>query len=140
MMSEVFPMKCRRIFHQIAASMGIPSAMNMVGRYLDEGQGCDKDCAKAVEWYRRAASKGHAIAAYNLAQVLFEGGGVPVDRVEALRWYQVAAHGGFRDAMSVLGRAYWEGWEGEENPAQAHGPDSADSGRRNPRGSMWPPV
>lgn len=51
-----------------AAEQGDPPAMDAIGGiYASGSAGVKKSCAKAIEWFERAASSGYGLAANNLA-------------------------------------------------------------------------
>jgi hypothetical protein len=57
---------------------GVPKAMFMLGRLLDEGKGvAAPDSAAAANWFRRAADAGVGVAAVNLATMYAVGRGRP---------------------------------------------------------------
>ena len=97
-----------------AADKGHAAAMNMMGRYYDEGWGgLKKDEAAALEWYRKAADKGYATALYNIAVYYKNGlGGLKADEAAALKWFRKAADKGYAAAMNRIGRYYHEGLGG----------------------------
>ena len=64
----------------------------------------ERDTAKAVEWYMRAADLGDVDAQYRMGWCLEHGVGVERDRVETIEWYTAATDHGDEDATGrVLG-------------------------------------
>jgi hypothetical protein len=64
--------------------------MNLLGRYLEEGQFCPKDLDAAVEWYRRSAEGGDFRGQFSYAAVLADRGQIEA----ALEWLRKALAGG----------------------------------------------
>jgi hypothetical protein len=93
-----------------AAAQGLPEAMNMVGRCLENGWGGPADLPGAAAWYRRAAAAGLDWGQYNYANLLFDGRGVAQDQAAACAWYAKAAAQGHARAMNLLARCREEGW------------------------------
>ncbi len=82
-----------------AAAGGDAKAQFVVAsRYLD-GEGMERDAAKAAYWYQQAATQGLAPAQYRVATLYEHGKGVPKDVATALIWYERAAAGGNVKAM-----------------------------------------
>jgi hypothetical protein len=93
-----------------AAAQGLPEAINMAGRCLENGWGGAIDLPGAAAWYRRAGDAGLDWGQYNHANLLFDGRGISHDQAEACAWYARAASQGHARAMNLLARAYEEGW------------------------------
>lgn len=72
----------------------------------DNGKGIEQDLAKAVSWYRRAATQGHLRAQHNLGISYENGDGVEKDILEALKWYQQAAAQGDASSQYNIGLLY----------------------------------
>jgi TPR repeat protein len=71
-------------------------ATSNLAEYCEEGDGVDKDEAKAVELYVKAAGLGHSLSAQRLGAYYEHGKcGVAVDKKEALKWYRVAVELGY---------------------------------------------
>jgi len=77
------------------------------GRCYLEGWGVEKDEAKAVELYAKAASQGDFAAAQcNLGVCYHYGQGVEKDEEKAMEWYVKAAAQGLDHAQCNLGAFY----------------------------------
>lgn len=85
------------------ATSGDASAQNELGAYYQEGAKVQKDEAKALSLYQRAADAGHPIAQYNLAFMYDMGLSVAKDRTVANTWYRKSAEAGYPPAMLNLG-------------------------------------
>jgi TPR repeat protein/serine/threonine protein kinase len=83
------------------------------------GSGVDKDMAKAVELYQKAADLGHANAMRKLGYCYYNGSGVEKDVEKAVELYQKAADLGNADAMYNLGLCYFYGSGVEQNVEKA---------------------
>ncbi len=81
-----------------------------LGHIYETGLRVEEDCAKAVQWYGRAAEQGNAEAQYRLGHI-YEHGGAGVDRdlTAARKWYRKAAGHGHGQAMYNLGYMYEHG-------------------------------
>ena len=76
-----------------AAEQGHAKSMNLLGRYLEDGQYCPKDLEAAVEWYRRSAEAGDFRGQFSYAAVLAHRGQIDA----ALEWLRKAlAHGNLK--------------------------------------------
>jgi hypothetical protein len=79
---------------------------NHFGLCLEFGKGIDRDLARAVQYYQRAANSGHAEAQYHFGFCLECGLGVGIDLSEALRYYKLSADqghiGGLRNYARFL--------------------------------------
>ena len=63
------------------------NAQFKLGHAYSIGQGVSKDYAKALKWYRAAASQGHARAQFNLGAAYANGSGVKADKETAMDWF-----------------------------------------------------
>ncbi len=68
-----------------------------------------KDYAKAVEWFQKAADQGNADAQDWLGVCYYNGRGVQQDYKQAVEWYQKAANQGDAAAQNRLGVCYENG-------------------------------
>ena len=94
-----------------AAGRGLPKdddveGMYDAGRIFAEGIGTERDDARAVHWFRKAAEKDHAEAWHSLGRMYERGEGVPQNGAEAMKCYRKAAEQGYAEAWHSLGRMY----------------------------------
>ena len=91
-----------------AADKGHTAAMNMIGRYYEEGWGgLKQDKAAALEWFRKAADAGNEGSMNEIAEYYEQGkGGLKKDEAAALEWYRKAADVGDADAMVRISKYY----------------------------------
>lgn len=75
--------------------------MNLLGRYLEEGQYCPRDLDAAVAWYRRSAEAGDFRGQFSYAAVLADRGQVDA----ALEWLRKALAGGNLKFLRVAHKA-----------------------------------
>lgn len=68
----------------------------------DTGTFVQRDAAKAVMLYRRAAQSGHEGSQYNLGIAYLEGTGVPISYAEGYAWLLVARQSGSKEAQAAL--------------------------------------
>lgn len=73
------------------------------------GDGVQKDEARAVTWWRKAAAQGYALAQYNLGLMYYGGQGVPHDYARTVAWWRRAAAQGLAEAQYNLGVMYEDG-------------------------------
>ena len=92
-----------------AAHLRQPMAMDMAGRFHEQGWGTDVDLGKAAHWYRLAAQRELTEAHYNLANLLATGRGVARDDAQAHALYEKAAQRGYVKAYAKLGRHFEDG-------------------------------
>ncbi len=85
-------------WYRAAAAQGHAKALNMVGRFTEEGWATPRDPAAARDLYRRAAEGGDFRGACNHAQALREAG----RRAEAARWFAHAAATGTPGFLRAL--------------------------------------
>lgn len=91
-------------FYQPPARRGYAAAQYALGKLLWQGKnGVAKDAAKAVQWFRKAASQDHLDAMTYIGFAYAEGRGVEKDGAAAVRWYRRAAERGSAYAMWRLG-------------------------------------
>lgn len=64
--------------------------LSTAGLFYHDGNGFEKDEAKAVEWYRRAAEQGYVEGQLKLGECYHFGEGVEKDVAKAVEWYQKA--------------------------------------------------
>ena len=68
----------------------------------EEGEGIEKDEAKAVSFYQEAAKQGNAEAVYNLGRVAENGIDMDGDIAQALQLYELAGKLGYSPAFEAL--------------------------------------
>lgn len=101
------------------ADQGDRVAQFLLGSLHDSGLLEERDAARAVYWYRKAALQGHVLASYNLGVACSRGDGVAKDMAAALEWWKRAAERGNRDAQFNLGVAFITGKGIARNPSEA---------------------
>lgn len=94
---------------RIAARQRHPMAINMIGRCLENGWGCDINLVDAAAHYRQAADLGLDWGLYNYGQLLTRGRGVEQDLDAAFALFSQAAEKGHAKSMNLLGRFHHEG-------------------------------
>ena len=104
---------------QKRADAGDPMAIYRLGCSYFFGQyGLEKDVAKAVELYERAAELGVKEAHFNLGNLYYEGTDVPKDTARAIRHLEAAAMSGHVGARHNLGLE--KGMAGDDDLALQH--------------------
>lgn len=116
--------KYREAFDHYEKSASLPqkftAAMEALGRMLVQGKGVQKDAAKAVAWFRRAANLGDPPAQASLGLMYEYGLGVEnKNAAEAMRWQKKATQGGNAESFGVLGHYLIDGIGGERNCKEA---------------------
>ena len=94
-------------------------AQYALGVMYATGSGREKDPAKAVEWFSKAAANGHLKAMYNLGIAYWTGQGTLEDRAEATHWWRMAAERGDVVSQYNLGVAYYNGLGVEQDLVEA---------------------
>lgn len=79
----------------------------------------EKDYAKAMEWYLKAAEKGNSRAMNNIGFAYSRGAGVTKNETKALEWYLKAAAKGNEVSMENVGINYYYGQGTDVNYAKA---------------------
>lgn len=87
------------------AKNGDANAQTELGLFYVE----NKNYAKAIYWFKKAANHGYAQAEDGLAVAYYKGLGVPQNYTKAAYWYGKAAQQGDIAAEYTLGLAYHEG-------------------------------
>ena len=87
---------------ETAFKNGQIQAAIMLARCYSFGFGVERDWAKTLEWYRKAAELGHPSAQFILAQEYMNGHGLPKNLEIARSWAQKAADQGLKDATQLL--------------------------------------
>ncbi|MBQ1845820.1 MAG: sel1 repeat family protein [Desulfovibrio sp.] len=111
-----------RAWFEKAAALGSGQAMNNLGFYFQEGLGgLERDEAKALELYRKAADAGDREAQYFVALQLLEGTRLPRDATRALALLEASAADGEGkpEAAYRLGQCYEQGEGAPKDPVRA---------------------
>lgn len=104
-------------YFKSAADESAQAAFNL-GQCYFGAQGTEQDCAKALEWWTKAAAKGHGRAASTAAMALLSGEGVAADAREARRLAERAAELNDPSGLIVLGEMQFQA--GELNAAKSN--------------------
>lgn len=91
------------------AEQGDPVAQTKLGVMYIIGRGVERDCAKGIALYQKAARKGHLQAINNLGVEYHRGRCLARDDREAVRYYTMAAEAGHVGAQNNLGALYKKG-------------------------------
>lgn len=86
-----------------------------------QGEGVEKDAAKALALFTAAADAGNTEAQLTLGYLYMKGDGVTADAAKALALFTSAAQGGSRDAQYNVGLAYMRGQGVSQDLTQAYG-------------------
>jgi len=93
-----------------AAPRSAQAAFNL-GQCYFGAQGTAQDCAKALEWWEKAAAQGHGRAASTAAMAYLSGEGVPPDPGKARRLAERAAELNNPSGLVVLGEMQFQAGE-----------------------------
>lgn len=93
---------------QKLADGGDPAAENELGIRYRLGTDVDKDPAKAVTWFLKAAKQGYAKAYFNLGAAYYNGDGVSVNDQDACVWFALAADAGDQRGQQAIARTRQE--------------------------------
>lgn len=104
-------------YFKAAAPASAQAAFNL-GQCYYGAQGTEQDCAKALEWWQKAAEMGHGRAAATAAMAHLAGEGVPRDVVRARRLAERAAQLNNPGGLVVLGEMQFQA--GELDAARAN--------------------
>ncbi len=105
-------------FKKIDPAKAIPACEEAVAKephsarlvyQLGRAYDANKDYAKALEFFRKAADANFALAEVNLGALYFNGQGVARDYKEAAKWNRLAADQGLAPAEANLGLMYVHG-------------------------------
>ncbi len=91
---------------EAAVADGNAAAMTELAALYQRGEGVEKDPARAIALYRRAAELGEAEAQFNLGNIFLLGEGVEVDEAWALTYYRQAASQGHELALRNMNQLY----------------------------------
>jgi len=89
---------------QKLAETGDPAAQNELGVRYRLGTDVEKDPAKAVTWYLKAARQGYAKAYFNLGAAYYNGDGVPVNTDNSCAYFILASDAGDERGSGALAR------------------------------------
>jgi TPR repeat protein len=89
---------------QKLADSGEPAAQNELGVRYRLGTDVDKDPARAVPWFAKAAKQGYAKAYFNLGAAYYNGDGVAINDSDACVWFLMAADAGEQRGQEALAR------------------------------------
>jgi TPR repeat protein len=99
-----------RDYYQYGATLGLPSAMHLLGNmYCSDLRDAKKDLAQCERWYLEAADRGYAPAMVSLSAHYRYG--EKKDIARALMWLNRSAEAGDGDSMLNLARRYETGDE-----------------------------
>ena len=77
-----------------AARLGHAGARTLLGQWLLDGRGCDRDAVQAFDWFLKAAAQGDEMGANMAGRCLENGWGTARDPAAAVGWYRKAADRG----------------------------------------------
>lgn len=98
-----------------------PAAMRNIGHMYRRGLGIPQDYAKAMTWYKRAATVGLDRAQANVAGMYLDGEGVDQDYAQAASWFARAAQQGHVVSQYNLALLLENGLGVERNDERALG-------------------
>ena len=93
---------------QQLADSGDPAAQNELGVRYRIGTDVDKDPAKAIPWFLKAAKQGYAKAYFNLGAAYYNGDGVPVNDQNYCAWFIFSADAGDQRGVEAVARTRQE--------------------------------
>lgn len=96
-------------------------AINKMGRMYENGDGVERDSARACRLFKRAADGGNLDATNNLGRMYENGRGVAQSSVKACELFRLASDGGHIDATNNLARSYADGNGVAKDSAVARG-------------------
>ena len=94
-------------YFRLAAEESAAAAFNL-GQCYYGAQGTEQDCAKAMEWWKKAAERGHGRAASTAAMAYYSGEGVAADAALARRLAERAAELNDPSGLIVLGEMQFQ--------------------------------
>ncbi|MBL9130148.1 MAG: sel1 repeat family protein, partial [Verrucomicrobiaceae bacterium] len=97
-------------YFKAAANDSAQAAFNL-GQCYFGAQGTDQDCAKALEWWNKAAERGHGRAAAVAAMAYHAGEGIPADPVLARELAERAAELNDPSGLVFLGELHFQAGE-----------------------------
>ncbi len=101
--------QCQQYFKSFkkAAQRGYAQAAYMLAKFYQNGYGTDQNIAKAITYYRKAATKGRIVEAQFKLGFLYLTDKEHFDEQKALKWLEVAADKNHPNALFVLGDYYF---------------------------------
>ncbi len=93
---------------QELADSGDPAAENELGVRYRVGTDVDKDPAKAIPWFLKAARQGYPKAYFNLGAAYYNGDAVSVSDEDACVWFTLAADAGDQRGIEAVARTQQE--------------------------------
>ena len=99
-----------------ASGLGFLEAQGNLGVLYINGQGVEKNVAKAVEMFRDGAEKGNLSCMFFYAQSLENGNGTSKDPEAAKRWYLRAAKAGNQAAIKKCQEKYNTRFDSASSP------------------------
>jgi TPR repeat protein len=93
---------------QELADSGDPAAENELGVRYRVGTDVDKDPAKAIPWFLKAAKQGYPKAYFNLGAAYYNGDGVPVNDQNYCAWFIFSADVGDERGIEAVARTRQE--------------------------------
>ncbi|WP_395736381.1 C39 family peptidase [Prosthecobacter sp.] len=99
-------------YFKSAANESAQAAFNL-GQCYYGAQGTEQDCAKALEWWKKAADHGHGRAAAAAAMAYHAGEGVKADAAQARRLAERAAELNNPSGLVLLGEMHFQAGEME---------------------------
>lgn len=78
----------------VEAEKGSGEAQGFIGALYHGGMGVEKDYAKAMEWYKKAAVQLNPQAHVGIGSLYGDGLGVEKDYIKARMWFSIAAYFG----------------------------------------------
>ena len=94
----------------IAAKLGQPDALNMLGICYRDGIVVKRDEERGLDCLEKAALEDCSMAEFNLACCYELGKGTKINYREALKWYIKAARHHNKDAIFNIGNFYMQGY------------------------------
>ena len=91
---------------QIVAKTGSPPAQRILASMYEQGDGVERDIAKAIKWYRSAAELNDDIAQFYLGYLYYQAIGLEQDYNLAFHWFARAAEQGNADFQYNLGNLH----------------------------------
>lgn len=101
------------------ADAGDANAQFKLGEMYYHGNGVDKNDAKTLQYFEKAAAQGNARAMFKLGEMYYRGIGVDQDDGEAFKYFKLAAEQGYANAQYHLGYMFYNGLGVAQDYAEA---------------------